>query len=207
MTRAQAKADVAQQRRQAMQEAAASVFLRLGYEAASMDLIAAEAGVAKQTLYNHFRSKRALFRAIVEELRDELLAALTPRDRMEAAEPERVLEAFGRQFLTIVLRPSSLSLHRVLVAEAGRFPQLARAVYEAGPARTVARLADYLRAESLRGRLAVTEPALAAEQFLGMLVGHFQLRALFGVRDAPSPEEIDKAVRHAVRLFLRAHAP
>lgn len=206
MGRAAGRSDYSTQKRQAILEAGTRIFLRMGYEAAGMDLIAGEAGVAKQTLYNHFRSKEALFTAIVEELRDELLSALRPRTGQDA-EPERVLESFGRQFLALMLRPASLALHRVLVAEAARFPDLAREIYAAGPERAAQRLAAYLRAETARGRLRVAEPALAAEQFFGMLTGHIQLRALFGVRDAPPQTEIERAVAHAVSSFLKAHAP
>src|SRR5690606_812884 len=174
--------------------------------AATMDLIAGEAGVAKQTLYNHFRNKETLFRAIVDELGEELLSALDPRHGPGRA-PAAVLEAFGRRLMALMLRPTSLALHRVLVAEAPRFPQLARTIYAAGPEQTVRQLADYLPTEAERGALRVPEPELSAEQFIGMLVGHVQLRALFGVQVAPDAAELDRTVAHAVACFLRAHAP
>ena len=171
-----------------------------------MDLIAGDAGVAKQTLYNHFRSKETLFKAIIDDLVEEFVLPLETRDSRET-QPEHVLEAFGRQALTMMLRPDSLALHRVLVAEASRFPDLAAAVFSAGPAEAVRRLAGYLRRETARGRLDVAEPALAAEQFLGMLTGNVQLRALFGLCPTPAQAELDKAVRHAVRSFVAANAP
>ena len=200
-----ARTEFSAQKRLAIQEAGTRVFLRMGYEASSMDLIASEAGVAKQTLYNHFHNKETLFKAIIEDLASEFLSPLQAGGAGDAG-PEQVLESFGRQALAMMLRPSSLALHRVLVAEASRFPQMAQAVYRAGPAEAVRRLAGYLQEETERGRLAVAEPVLAAEQFLGMLTGHIQLRALFGVCAPPAPAEINKCVRYAVRNFLEAHA-
>src|SRR3546814_15305621 len=119
---------LSEQKRAAILTAAVDVFLRGGYEAAGMDAIATEAGVAKQTIYNHFGSKDGLFRAIVSGLTDELLSFLPPRGA-----PREVLRVLGMQFLTVMFRPSSLALHRMLVGDAHRFPTPARAPHAADP--------------------------------------------------------------------------
>ena len=184
-------------------DAARRVFLREGYSA-SMDSVAAEAGVSKQTVYNHFGSKEGLFRAIVDHVSGELLDVLVEGDAR--ADPAATLEAIARRFLNLLLAPSYLALHRMLVAEAPRFPDLAREIYLGGPARAASELALYLAQESRNGTLAVADPALAAEQFFGALVGHLQLRALLNPRDTPGEAEIEHAIGHAVRGFLRAQA-
>jgi AcrR family transcriptional regulator len=188
----------------AILDAAKRVFLREGYSA-SMDLVAAEAGVSKQTVYNHFASKEGLFRAIVDDLASELLDVLVDRVSTRA-DPARTLEALARRFLTLLLLPSSLALHRMLVAEAPRFPDLAREIYLGGPARAVDELAAYLEEQNRRGTLAVEDPALAADQFFGALRGNLQLRALLNPRDVPGEAEIEQALTHALRSFLRAYA-
>jgi TetR/AcrR family transcriptional regulator, mexJK operon transcriptional repressor len=188
----------------AILQAARRVFLRAGYSA-SMDLVAAEAGVSKQTVYNHFGSKEGLFRAIVGHASGELLDVLAERDGARA-DPVATLEAIARRFLKMLLAPSHLALHRTLVAEAPRFPDLAREIYLGGPAHAASELAHYLAQETRKGTLAVADPALAAEQFFGALCGHLHLRALLSLRDAPGEAEIERAISHAVRSFLRAHA-
>jgi TetR/AcrR family transcriptional regulator, mexJK operon transcriptional repressor len=188
----------------AILDAAKRVFLRAGYSA-SMDLVAAEAGVSKQTVYNHFGSKEGLFRAIVEHVSGELLDVLVERDSARP-DPAATLEAIARRFLTLLLTPSYLALHRMLVAEAPRFPDLAREIYAGGPARAASELALYLAEESRKGTLAVADPALAAEQFFGALCGHLHLRALLSPRDAPREAEIERAIAHATGGFLRAHS-
>jgi AcrR family transcriptional regulator len=188
----------------AILDAAKRVFLREGYSA-SMDLVAAEAGVSKQTVYNHFGSKEELFRAIVDHVSGELLDVLVEHDGAQA-DPAATLEAIARRFLNLLLTPSYLALHRMLVAEAPRFPDLAREIYLGGPARGASELALYLAQESRKGTLAVADPALAAEQFFGALCGHLQLRALLSPDDAPGEAEIERAIGHAVRGFLRAQA-
>ncbi len=188
----------------AILDAARRVFLREGYSA-SMDLVAAEAGVSKQTVYNHFGSKEELFRAIVDHASGELLEVLAEGDGARA-DPAATLEAIARRFLKMLLAPSHLALHRTLVAEAPRFPDLAREIYRGGPAHAASELAHYLAQETREGTLAVADPALAAEQFFGALCGHLHLRALLSPREAPGEAEIERAISHAVRGFLRAHA-
>ena len=195
---------VGSQKHGAISDAARRVFLRDGYRA-SMDLVAAEAGVSKQTVYNHFGSKEGLFRAIVEGCSEEFLTVLVEREA-GGGDARETLHQFGLRFLALVLDPQSLALHRMLVAEAPRFPDLAAEVYRAGPGRAVRRLAAYLEQQDRRGTLVVPDPVLSAEQFLGSLTGHVHFRALVGVA-RPSPAEIERIVRHAVGSFLGACNP
>lgn len=191
-------------KREAILAAAADLFMRDGYNA-SLDAVAAQAGVSKQTVYNHFGNKEALFQAIVSGITDELTLSLNNLSPGRA--PTEVLLQLARQVLRLALMPAMLDLHRTVIGEAQRFPELARQTYMAGPQGVVDRLAAYLAAESRQGRLRVGNPTLAAEQFLGMVVGHFQLRALLGIEDRPDPGLIEENVRTSVEIFLRAHTP
>lgn len=197
---------LSKRKHRAIQEAGTAVFLRLGYGSASMDLIAAEAKVSKQTIYNHFHSKDELFKAIITDMTATLITPLSVRDAVRSS-PERLLRSLGRDFLSLMLKPSSLSLYRLIVAESGRIPELGGEIYAAGAGRLIAQMADYLSWETKNGRLAVAEPEGAAEQFIGMLSGRVQLRALLGVCENPSQEELDSRVEEAVSGFLRLHAP
>lgn len=189
------------QKHGAIQRAGTEVFLRLGYGAATMDLVAAEAGVSKQTVYNHFHSKEGLFKAIIEELTTALMAPLVLRDTAGST-PDRVLRSLGRDFLGMMLRPSSLALYRLIVAESARFPELGEAIYEVGTGCLLSMLADYLAWEARNGRLSVADPALAAEQFVGLLSGRLQLRALLGVGATLGEAELQRRADHAVSCFL-----
>lgn len=200
-----ATAALSEHKHRAIQRAGAATFLRLGYGSASMDQIAAEAGVSKQTVYNHFQSKEALFKAIVEDLTSTLMAPLSLRDA-EKSTPEQVLLSLGRDFLTLTLRPSSLALYRLIVAESARFPELGGAIYAVGAGRLLAMLAEYLDWETRNDRLSVPDPELAAEQLIGMLTGRVQLRALLGCA-MPGEAELQRRAEHAVSSFLGLYAP
>ena len=85
-------------------------------------------------------------------------------------------------------------------------PELARAIYEAGPGESVRRIAAWLSEQDRLGLLSVPDPAAAAEMFAGMVLGHGHLRAVLGL---PHPEEDDAAARarETARRFIRAFAP
>lgn len=182
--------------------AAQSVFLREGFEPSSMEAIAREAQVSKQTIYNHFGSKEELFRAVVERrctLMGEQLNAgfLAYGDNVEKA-----LTVFGRNLLEVMLSPQAMWMKRLLQSESHRHPQLAKIFYQLGPDATANRLAEYLAAQNVKGRLAVRDPRISAEQFVAMLPGHLRLRHLIGLADPPTRREQARWVANAVELFL-----
>lgn len=191
-------------KRETILKAATAVFLNSGYGAASMDVIAQEARVSKQTIYNHFGSKEALFAAIIRDRCDRLVTPLlTPE--ISKRGPESALTSLARQLVELMLTSSSLALYRVLMAEVPRFPELGRVSYAAGPVPAVETLARYLSEQVEAGALSVADPKLAAEQFLGTVTGHLQIRALLGVEERPPREALERYVDNAVQAFLRSY--
>jgi len=191
-----------QSKREAILVAAQTVFLRDGYDLASMEAIAQEADAAKQTVYNNFSGKESLFRAVIQARCAALNAALD-RARLDAQdEPRRVLTAFGETILTVMLSRDAMAMKRLLQSEAQRHPQLAEIYYRQGPDTMVDRLAAYLREQTDQGRLAIRDPRIAAEQFVAMLPGHLRMRHLIGLAEPPNREERSRYVASAVGLFF-----
>ena len=195
-----------ERKRQTIQAAGAAVFLERGYEAASMDLIATEAKVSKQTIYNHFRSKDELFKAIIMEMTTALVAPLSVSE-VAASTPQKLLQSFALDFLKLMLQPSSLAIYRLIVAESARFPELGAALYAAGAGHLIHKLADYLKSETKRGRLAIKDAEQAAELFVGMLAGRLQLRVLLGDIEAPTDAELGERAKVAVSSFITLFGP
>lgn len=185
---------------EAILDAATRVFLRDGYSGASMDGIAAEAGVSKRTLYLHFRSKDALFAAIVRGACEEILAPIDVADL--DADPEITLAKIGRQLMEIGCAPSIVALHRLVVAEAKRFPALARTYYRLGLDRIVDAFAAYLAEQARRGVLDVADPRRAAAQFFAMMSAHPHARLYLGIDKRLTEAELAADVALAVRTFL-----
>jgi AcrR family transcriptional regulator len=181
-------------------QAAMEVFIAEGYHA-SVDRIAALAGVAKQTLYNHFPRKADLFAEVIRQATVELLVALD--DDGEGLR-ER-LTRFGVRYRQKLLSPAGLGLYRTLVAETPRFPELAAAFYETGPRRTTARLRAVLDEAMRRGELRADDPEFAATLLLSMLVGVERSCQLFSGESAPVPDPLQAG--RIVDCFLRVFAP
>jgi AcrR family transcriptional regulator len=182
-----------------MLEAARAVFVERGYANATLDEVIERAGGSRATLYEQFGDKEGLFAAIVAQICAEITAPLAnpPRDQ----EPEVLLLAFGRAFMRRLMEPSGLALYRVVIGEGERFPELAEAVYRSGPSVAAERLATHLRRWNAEKRTRVSNPEMAARQFLEMIKGDLHFRALLRL-DPPSQAQIDSCVRSAVRLFL-----
>jgi TetR/AcrR family transcriptional repressor of mexJK operon len=197
--------DAESPKRQSILNAATELFAARGYGAVSMDAIARAADVSKATLYAHFESKDKLFARIVQVA---CLENIGPGDLPEVdgaggpAGVEAALRAIGGRILRFLLRDRSLAIHRLVIAESGRFPELGRAFYENGPAAGRAMLAAWIERHS---ELKVPEPEIAAEQFLGLLRTSLWLRAALGLGPAPDEATIDSVVTAAVGTFLRAY--
>lgn len=169
--------------------AAKDVFRELGFERASMDVIAVRAGTSKRTLYAHFENKEKLFLAVVELVRGLSLYKLkTPGEY--GGEPATALTEFCGRFLEILLYESVVRMCRVIVAEAARFPEGAARYFDVLFSPAQERVGAYLQATF---GLPAEAAAQAAERLLGRLVYPRFLRALFGL-DKPFEELGDEAI-------------
>jgi len=188
---------------EAILDAAAEVFGERGV-ASSMGEIARRACVSKQTIYNHFGSKPELVRAVVDRRVEEITAPLLVPEAEE--HPEEALAAFGRFMIAVVVKQRGTSMLRMTVESALDQPDVARAFYEAGPITSRRRLADFLQMETAAGRMAVDDPALAAEFFAGMVIGSHQISHLLGQGRELEDPEIDHIAAEAARRFMRAYS-
>lgn len=194
------------QKREAALAAAERQFLATGYESVTMDSIASESGIAKQTLYSHFGSKRALFLELVTAktvAASERVLAEPPRPA-PGADPRAVLGEVLRAQLATVLAPPILGLRRLVIGEATRSPELAAALYEHGPRRAIAALAATLRALDDLAVLRVPDPELSATHLNWLVMGEPVNRAML-LGDAAAhlgEDEIDRHVQAALDTFL-----
>lgn len=192
------------QKHERILKAASEVFLEKGFDGANLDEIVRCAGVSRQTIYNHFGDKVSLFRAICADLTDEVTSILIPTNAGEL-DTAAVLHRVGIAFLDLVLRPTSLALQRMIIAETARFPDLGPEIYEAGGARSISALARWLDERTVRHELQIDDTVSAAEDFFALVRGNRQIRALLGVPVEQSGRESERVVARAVRIFMNAH--
>lgn len=194
-----------QSRRETILDVAQASFLGNGYAGTTMSGIAGELGGSKGTLWSYFRSKEELFSAVVdratEEFRRSLTVILNPGD-----EPETALRRFCDQFLAKVTSPEAIALHRLVVGETNRFPELGRIFYERGPRQTQLLLAEYIAGAQSRGELLGIEPLRAAQQLIWLgMSGHYQM-LLMGFIDRIDPAELAEDIKTAMATFMRAYS-
>jgi AcrR family transcriptional regulator len=193
----------------AIVDAATTLFLRNGYRGTSMDEIAALAAVSKQTVYKHFADKERLFSEIVVATVSEVSDPVHEEVRKleDSDDVEADLRGLARKLLQMVIQPRILQLRRLVIGEAGRFPELGQTFYEQGPGRTIAALATVFERLAERGVLELDDPRLAAAQFNWLVMSTPLNRAmLLGEDRPPARAELNRYADDGVRVFLAAYA-
>jgi TetR/AcrR family transcriptional repressor of mexJK operon len=198
------------QKRRAILDAARAVFLSSGYPGASMDEVAAIAQVSKVTVYKHFSDKRSLFTTVITSAIDEAEQSTHSLvDRLgQSTDLAKDLRGFARQHIVDITQPHLIQMRRMIIAEAGRFPELARAWHRSGPERAHATLAKQIKQLNARGLLQVSDPLLAAQHLNYLILSVPVNEAMFTGRDKPYPRsQLYRYADEAVRVFLAAYAP
>lgn len=184
-------------------QAASEAFLQNGYQNTSMENIAALAGVAKQTLYNHFGNKDALFVAVVDRMctgEDEQLRSAT----ISSKNVEEVLQQYAQRKLADLTSVENTAMFRMMIAEAIRFPTLGEMFFRAGLEKDRQLLVDFLTRQKQAGNLDVDDPEMAALFFQGALNAYFRPKFIMTGR-ASSKEEIQQYVDYCIEKFLKLY--
>jgi TetR/AcrR family transcriptional regulator, mexJK operon transcriptional repressor len=197
-------------KRRTILDAATPLFLAEGYLATSMDHIAAAASVSKQTVYKQFTDKQSLFREIVTatvaQVSDPVAEqAASLRDSTDLPAD---LQRLARALLAQVIQPRIMQLRRLVISEAGRFPELGRLFYDSGPGRTIDTLAATFETLAARGMLRLQDPRLAAEHFNWLVMSApLNQVMLRGDAELPGQAGLDHYADAGTRAFLAAYSP
>lgn len=194
---------VQQEKRAAILEAATALFLTEGYDGTSLANVARAAGVSTATLFKRFPTKAALFDAIVTEYwAVESQETATP----EPGDPRKGLTAIGRDYVALLTRPQMVSLFRLVIAEAPRFPELAKTHFALGKLPYFESVRTYLRAEQTAGTMRIADPQMATTQFLGMVSNYAFWPRLLLPDWSPTKAATQAAIDEAVATMLARYA-
>lgn len=194
-------------KRASILEAAAEVFCREGFAGASIDEIAVEANVSRQTIYNHYCEKETLFIAVVDDVlnrANQMLFSMLSTFPVNADNLEEDLVAFAvRINKNCICNQDGKFLRRLVQNEGERYPHLFETWRQQGPGRIVSAMAALFARLSAGGALRIEDFDVAARQFIALGNADLQLMMLLG--QSPTDEQLESAARNAVRTFLRAY--
>lgn len=194
------------QRRQAILDIARETFLKEGYAAASMSAIGARAGGSKATLYTYFPSKADLFAAVMADMCGRSRLELTAEADAAAGDLPSALLRLGGRYLRLMLSDELVTLHRLVVAESARFPEIGEALYAVGPQLGKATLAERLDRYVAEGVLRPCDTMRAAGQFFDLCMSGLYRRRLWNIAQPITEADMDGNVQSAVQVFLAAYA-
>lgn len=183
---------------EAILTAAVDEFQRNGFAGTSMDQVAATANVSKRTVYNHFASKDELFMAIVSELSQRCGVNECPYSSTESL--ERQLLSIARGFIETVTNDDFIKLARVVISRLIQSPEFAESIR--GKNDPFYALVDWIKAAKKDGRLSVTNPEHAAEQFTGLIKASAFWAQLINGAATPSKRELNQIIKSTVAIFL-----
>ena len=193
-------------KRQQILEGAKRCFLRVGFEAASMNEITVEAGVSKGTIYVYFANKEELFSALIDQERGAMLGT-AQHELDHASSTAEALRGFGRSIATQLTCEEVVRAQRMVLAVVDRMPQLAARFFASEPFSGISPLKAFLDRQVAAGELAIDDTELAAQQFSDLsMTGLFKRRLFGNMSNPPSTAEIAKRVDAAVDMFLCRYA-
>lgn len=198
--------DAAAMRRKAFVDAARELFFANGYAGTTMSSIASKVGGSKTTLWTYFPSKEDLFAAVVDDIVAQYGDALAIDLPLDEPVPD-VLRTFGNLLMTKLTATPILSLFRLVVGEAERFPHLAETFYDRGPRRGKARAADWVGEKMVRGEIRMGDPMRAVQQFTGLCQSGVYQFAMLNLPESRDLDRLRDDVDAAVDTFYRAWGP
>jgi AcrR family transcriptional regulator len=181
--------------------AARGVFVASGYSAANMDSVAKNAAVSKKTLYRLFPTKAELFRASIADRIDSFILALD-EERVAKLPPDAALVRILTEYGRLTLAADTTALQKLVLAESGRFPELAADFYRGAVIATQRVFVRCLERLCREGAIKIGDLNETAGMLRGMMIFEPQRAAMFGQKALPPIDEVEARATRCARLFL-----
>lgn len=191
-------------KRQQILDAAINLFTEQGYAATSMDLIAKNADVSKQTVYSHFGSKDELFSASIKQKCKSLhILDLSLHD---LSDPYAILLQLAQRFTEVITSKQACAVHKICAFESNVYPQVSDIFYQAGPLQITNEVTKLMEKFHQQNILHIEHPRNAASQFLNMMKGELWSQIEFNTKERVSQQYVDEYLRDSVAFFIRGYA-
>jgi AcrR family transcriptional regulator len=193
-------------RNAALLDAATRVFLQEGYGLASMDKVAAEAGVSTRTIYERFKNKAELLGAVIGRLVDRMSIVLATAD-LDNLEPRAALTVIAETLTGRARDADCAALFRIVSTEAHRFPELAAKMRASDQRCLDHAVSSYFRGQVARGTLTLADPDRAATLFLQMVCAELRESLLFDSLEAMAKLDCKPHIDLVIDIFLHGATP
>lgn len=186
-------------KREQILQGAMRIFLHHGYATTSMDRIAAEAGVSKQTIYSHFQDKEGLFRALIERVTiRRLQAEYQSESELFQGKPVAVLSKLANSILHRMDDPEYIAFIRLVIAESGRFPELAQLYSNTVVQYGYHNLSAYFQSHP---ELNIPDPEATTRIFMGTIVAFMLSQEILQGKHT-MPMEKERLIKSLIRCIL-----
>ncbi len=191
-------------KRAAILDVAKRLFSQHGFDGASMDQIAAEAGVSKLTVYSHFGDKESLFSAAIRAKCEEQLPAALFLAGLQGSLREQ-LTLIARAFFVLVTSEEAIAMHRMMMMPGTGDTHVRELFWRAGPQQVKDAFGEFLRSRVARDELHIPDIARAASQFFCLIKGELHMQMLCGMSCGAPVGDVERHIEATVDLFLRAY--
>ena len=191
-------------KRAAILDVAKRLFSQHGFDGASMDQIAAEAGVSKLTVYSHFGDKESLFSAAIRAKCEEQLPAALFLAGLQGSLREQ-LTLIARAFFVLVTSEEAIAMHRMMMMPGTGDTHVRELFWRAGPQQVKDAFGEFLRSRVARDELHIPDIARAASQFFCLIKGELHMQMLCGMSCGAPAGDVERHIEATVDLFLRAY--
>lgn len=191
-------------KRKQILDSAVELFTEQGFAATSMDLIAKNADVSKQTVYSHFGSKDDLFFSAIESQCESI--RILDLEMSELNDPHKVLFQLAKEFVEVITSKQGCAVHKICAFESNAYPQVSDIFYQAAPLKItndVTKLMEKLHQQKI---LYIENPRYAALQFLNIVKGELWMQIEFNIKERISAQEVEDYIRDSVAFFIRGYA-
>ncbi len=184
-------------------DVASRYFLSDGYQGTSINAMARESGISKESIYRYYSSKKALFEAVIAKELREYRERLDFFDlKYETMPLARALAQIGESILGAITSDRVLSLRRLVFQEASQSPDIGQLYYEIGPQAAYHYLEKIFTSHPVDSNF---DAATLSQNFVALLLHRLMLQRECRVIDAPTSEEISQHVATVIEEFLRLY--